>query len=95
MEIPTAEQWINQQFGKQIIGEDIYASKQGIIDDMILFTQLHVQAALEVAQNNIGLIKTTSEELNSKEYQPFITDEEGNLWTINSILNAYPLTNIK
>lgn len=88
MEIPTAKQMLINSVDSHKYGADVEEA-------MIEFARLHVQAALEVAQNNIGLIKTTSEELNSKEYQPFITDEEGNLWTINSILNAYPLTNIK
>lgn len=33
--------------------------------------------------NEIGLVKTTSKELNSKDYQPFITDESDQMWTIN------------
>lgn len=33
--------------------------------------------------DNIGFVKTTSEELNSKDYQPFITDEDGEVWTFN------------
>jgi hypothetical protein len=33
--------------------------------------------------NEIGFVKTTHEELNYKNYQPFITDEDGEFWTIN------------
>lgn len=33
--------------------------------------------------NEIGFVKTTSKELNSKDYQPFITDEDNIIWTIN------------
>ena len=33
--------------------------------------------------NEIGFIKTTSKKLNDKDYQPFITDEDGEVWTIN------------
>lgn len=33
--------------------------------------------------NEIGFIKTTSKKLNSKDYQPFITDDDGQVWTIN------------
>lgn len=42
--------------------------------------------------DDIGLVKTTSIELNSKDYQPFITDEDGELWTINKehILSQLP-----
>ena len=42
--------------------------------------------------NEIGLVKTTSEELNTKDYQPFITDEDEQVWTINKehILSQLP-----
>ncbi len=42
--------------------------------------------------NEIGLVKTTSEELNAKDYQPFITDEDEQVWTINKehILSQLP-----
>jgi hypothetical protein len=33
--------------------------------------------------DNISFVKTNSEELNSKDYQPFITDEDGQPWTFN------------
>lgn len=33
--------------------------------------------------NNISFVKTTSKKLNSNDYQPFITDEDGCVWTIN------------
>lgn len=33
--------------------------------------------------SEIGFVKTSPEKLNSKEYQPFFTDEEGEIWTIN------------
>jgi DNA-directed RNA polymerase subunit E'/Rpb7 len=42
--------------------------------------------------NEIGLVKTTSEELNAKDYQPFITDADEQIWTINKehILSQLP-----
>jgi len=33
--------------------------------------------------NEIGFELITSEELNSKEYQPFITADDGTIWTFN------------
>ncbi len=45
--IPTAEQWINQQFAKQIINEDIYASKSGIIEACQIYAKLHCEAQLK------------------------------------------------
>jgi hypothetical protein len=45
----TAEEWVNNYFEKQVINEDIYASKTGIIDSHIIFAKYHVEAALKAA----------------------------------------------
>ena len=37
--ILEAEQWVNNNFEKQIINEDIYASKNGIIESHIIFAK--------------------------------------------------------
>jgi hypothetical protein len=42
-----------------------------------------VEQVVDRINSKIEFVKTTSEELNSKDYQPFITDEDGQLWTIN------------
>jgi len=34
--------------------------------------------------NLLGFKKISSNELNSLKYQPFITDEDGNIWIINT-----------
>lgn len=39
----TAEQWVNNQFSKQIINVDIYASKEGIIKSHEHFALLEKQ----------------------------------------------------
>jgi hypothetical protein len=39
----TAEQWVNNQFSKQMINEDIYASKEGIIESHRQFALLEKQ----------------------------------------------------
>jgi hypothetical protein len=79
MENITAEQWVNNQFTKQIISEDIYASKQGIIESHILFAKYHVELAL----------KQASEDVELETYGSF-----GNSVNKDSILNAYPIENI-
>ena len=56
----TAEHWVNQQFSKQIISEDIYASKQGIIEAMVIFAKLHVEAALKEAIKQLPCLLYTS-----------------------------------
>jgi hypothetical protein len=35
----TAEQWVNNKFTKQMISEDIYASKEGIVQSHIQFAK--------------------------------------------------------
>ena len=45
---------------------------------------------LELAAENVEFIKTTSEELNSKDYVPFITADDNTIWTFDkqSILDT-------
>ena len=38
---------------------------------------------LELAAENIEFIETTPEEWNSKEYEPFITADDGTIWTFD------------
>lgn len=49
-----------------------------------------IKQALELAAENVGFIKTTSEELNSKDYVPFITADDNTIWTFDkqSILDT-------
>jgi hypothetical protein len=42
-----------------------------------------IAVILRMAAENIGFVETTSEELNSDEYKPFITANDGTIWTIN------------
>lgn len=81
MENITAEQWVNNHFTKQIISEDIYASKQGIIESHILFAKYHVELAL----------KQASEKAYFRDSNGFVCTTEENK---KSILNAYPIENI-
>jgi hypothetical protein len=64
---------------------------------MIEFAKLHVEAALKEASENVNLKESSSEEINTNNISPFITADDNTIWIINkdSILNAYPLENIK
>jgi len=87
----TAEHWVNQQFSKQIISEDIYASKQGIIEVMVIFAQLHVEAALKEASKKARFkeVKIPYEGVRAGGfYIEKIIDEE-------SILNSYNINEMK
>ena len=87
--IPTAEEWLKQRCGHQTNhkeGENLYSSVMAF--DLIEFAKLHVEAALKAASKKV----TCKEEI---QY-----DEQDNAVLIakidkDSILNAYPLTNIK
>ena len=85
MNIPTAEQWVNQQFEKQRIttngNNDVYCSRQGIIEACQIFAKLHVEAALKKAMH-----KADTKELSSMEVNEHYREE---------ILHSYPLENIK
>ena len=61
------------------------------------FAKLHVEAALKTASENVNLKESSSEEINTNNISPFITADDNTIWIINkdSILNAYPLENIK
>lgn len=95
MNIPTAEQWVNQQFEKQRIttngNDDVYCSRQGIIEACQIFAKLHVEAALKEASIKAKQIEDPyayTGNTGSEYPADYIIDK-------NSILNAYPLSLIK
>lgn len=78
--IPTAEEFLEANLGEELSMRGCSALVAK--DLMIEFTKLHVEAALKEAAENI--------KMDSDPYHP--EDE----WVDrNSILNAYPLENIK
>ena len=83
--IPTAEEWVNQQFEKQRItsngNDDVYCSRQGIIEACTIFAKLHVEAALKAASEKAKIDKSVTFGW-EKVDRP-------------SILKSYPLENIK
>lgn len=86
--IPTAEEFLkqvspNDDFGLRI---DLGNSKKHIYEIMCRFAKLHVEAALKAASENA--------EIRTEEIGGGLNIE----WKVidkDSILNAYPLTNIK
>ena len=86
----TAEEYINKWITKPLDGNDIE-------NLMIEFAKLHVTEALKEASENVNLKESSSEETNTNNISPFITADDNTIWIINkdSILNAYPLENIK
>ena len=88
MIIPIAEQWVNQQFEKQRIttngNDDVYCSRQGIIEACQIFAKIHVEAALKEAFLNSEMRVSEND-----------TTEVTITVSKDSILNAYPLENIK
>ena len=81
--IPTAEEfaWSQEEDFKTILAE---ANYQEVYNLMIEFAKLHVEAALKDASENAEL----KYRINDISCNDKILDK-------NSILNAYPLTNIK
>ena len=85
MNVPTAEDFKNHS---------------GFIEEtdrLIEFAKLHVTEALKEVSKNISLKESSSNEINNNNIFPFITADDNTVWIINndSILNAYPLENIK
>lgn len=56
----------------------------------MLFAQKMCERQREIDINNTGFIEITTEKLNSSEYAPFITADDGKVYTIDkqSIINA-------
>ena len=82
--IPTAKEFLkqvspNDEFGLRI---NLGNSKKHIHEIMRRFAKLHVEAALKEASENADTI------YRGYNFGDYIVDKE-------SILNAYPLTNIK
>lgn len=91
--IPTAEE-LYEQISVKNKGLFVHSG----IEAMVEFAKLHLKAQQEAIYKNIGLIKTTAEKLNSEEYKPFVTDEDGQIWTISdkeSITSAYNINLVK
>jgi hypothetical protein len=94
--IPTAEEFfLNNYFGDSISQEDkklwleTNEQAQESLNIMIEFAKLHVEAALKAASKNATVTPVDHEEILEGSFRP--------IWGVDkdSILNAYPLDNIK
>ena len=90
-EIPTA-----RIFLQNLIEENNYDSNIDIEDAMIEFAKLHVEAALKEAYLNSEMRVSEND---TNEFPSFTDNYDDGYVTItvskDSILNAYPLNNIK
>jgi hypothetical protein len=90
MNIPTAEELLaNNIDGLRdfIDDNDIFAFYKGVICEFAKgFAELHVEAALKEAANNVDM---------DKEYYESLQEGTNGGIDIETILNAYPLENIK
>jgi hypothetical protein len=90
MEIISAKELLqNRVYITQDDVEDVHSSVGSVTDVMIEFAQLHVQAALKVASENATVTPIDHEEISEGSFRP--------IWGVDddSILNSYPLSNIK
>jgi hypothetical protein len=88
--IPTAEEYANSIYQEYPVSKEIH-------ELMIEFTKLHVEAALEEVNKNISLDRFYPDGDEEASYKLPYTESDGSLLKLNenSILTAYPLTNIK
>jgi hypothetical protein len=91
--IPTAEELLKSKQYDWV--EDV-----DTLGCMIEFAKLHVEAALKAVSENVQLMAVEARwELPENADNPFdyVEDDLGNITTIDkkTILNAYPLENIK
>lgn len=85
--IPTTEELTDYHFSDKSSEKVIFSR-----EEFNTFLEEYGKELTNKLVNEIGFIQTTSEELNSKDYQPFITDEDGQVWSINkqSITEVLP-----
>ena len=87
--IPTAEEFLNQRvYITQDDIEDVHDSVSAVTEAIIDFTKLHVEAALKAASDKALM----------EEDWRWDGENENHVYTgidKDSIINAYPLTNIK
>jgi hypothetical protein len=94
--IPTAEKWLenHKELSMYQVAEYNEGGYNGIDEEalyriMIEFAKLHVQEALKVASEEATVTPIDHEEISEGSFRP--------IWGVDddSILNAYPLENIK
>jgi len=90
-DLPTAEEVIEQYLRGDRVHDDInkVVDEEEAIEAMIEFAKLHVEAALKEASENATVTPIDHEEISEGSFRP--------IWGVDddSILNSYPLKNIK
>jgi len=94
--IPTVQEMFAQRITELSFCNELL-SLEDSIEVAVEFAKLHVEAALKAAAEKVELKETTLQELNNGYNSPSIKNESEDWWAIDSesILGAYPLTNIK
>jgi hypothetical protein len=91
--IPSAEEWLSNH--KELSSYDVAYHDEGgyqgvdeskLYKIMIEFAKLHVEAALKAALNNVEIENCGN---------PYDPSDDSKCVSETSILNAYPLTNIR
>lgn len=85
---------------KEFTKESLILHKGDWLKQMVKFAQYHVEQALKEVSKRVELMAIEAKwELSEDAEEPFdyVSDDLGNITTVNkkSILNAYPLENIK
>jgi hypothetical protein len=86
--IPTAEEFLKEKGLPMTAKHSSETGTYYIMDALKDFAQLHVEAALEAAAVNVKRLPPDEEYCHNCYGTSGVID-------VNSILNAYPLTNIK
>lgn len=72
---------------KELISDEVCFGTYGLVELELRELIKHVHnEAIKLAESNLELIQTTSEEINNKsvsEYSPWITADDKTIWTIN------------
>lgn len=72
---------------KELINDEVCLGTYGLVELELRELIKHVHnEAIKLAESNLELIQTTSNEINNKsdsEYSPWITADDETIWTIN------------
>lgn len=91
--LPVQEANLEENYYLQDSNGEFYLEQKGYFftpEQLNEYIQNVIKQSLETAAENVGFIETTSEKLNSEEYKPFVTADDGTIWIVNkqSITNT-------
>ena len=69
---------------------NVIFKERGQYESVLELMREACRQTLELVPGNVGFIETTSEELNSQDYMPFIKADDNTIWTFDkqSILDT-------